>query len=55
MFSRPTSNRSTRKTGWIVAGKSLAEQDKSSFCFDIRITDEPDGKAAKTQTNMECA
>ena len=34
---------------WIVAGKSLAEQGKSSFYFDIKITDETNSKAEKAQ------
>ena len=32
---------------WIVAGVSLAEQGKSSFYFDIKITDETNSKAEK--------
>jgi len=32
---------------WIVGGKSLAEQGKSSVYFDIRITDETNTKAEK--------
>ena len=34
---------------WIVAGKSLAEQGKSSLYFDIKITDETNSKAEKAQ------
>lgn len=34
---------------WIVAGKSLAEQGRSSFYFDIKITDETNSKAEKAQ------
>ena len=34
---------------WIVAGRSLAEQGKSSFYFDIKITDETNSKAEKAQ------
>ena len=34
---------------WIVGGVSLAEQGKSSFYFDIRITDETNTKAEKAQ------
>lgn len=34
---------------WIVAGKSLLEQEKSSFYFDIKITDETNSKAEKAQ------
>ena len=34
---------------WIVAGMSLAEQGKSSFYFDIKITDETNSKAEKAQ------
>ena len=34
---------------WIVAGKSLAEQGKSSFYFDIKVTDETNTKAEKAQ------
>ena len=32
---------------WIVGGKSLADQAKSSFYFDIKITDETNTKAEK--------
>jgi len=32
---------------WIVGGRSLAEQNKSSFYFDIKITDETNTKAEK--------
>jgi 4-oxalocrotonate tautomerase len=34
---------------WIVAGRSLAEQGRSSFYFDIKITDETNSKAEKAQ------
>jgi len=34
---------------WIVAGKSLAEQRKTSIYFDIKITDETNSKAEKAQ------
>jgi len=34
---------------WIVAGKSLSEQGKSSVYFDIKITDETNSKAEKAQ------
>jgi 4-oxalocrotonate tautomerase len=34
---------------WIVAGKSLSEQGKSSVYFDIKITDETNTKAEKAQ------
>jgi 4-oxalocrotonate tautomerase len=34
---------------WIVAGSSLAEQGRSSFYFDIKITDETNSKAEKAQ------
>jgi 4-oxalocrotonate tautomerase len=34
---------------WIVAGKSLSEQGKSGFYFDIKITDETNSKAEKAQ------
>jgi 4-oxalocrotonate tautomerase len=34
---------------WIVAGKSLSEQGKNSFYFDIKITDETNSKAEKAQ------
>jgi 4-oxalocrotonate tautomerase len=32
---------------WIVGGATLAEQGKSSFYFDIKITDETNSKAEK--------
>jgi 4-oxalocrotonate tautomerase len=32
---------------WIVGGRSLREQAKSSFYFDIKITDETNTKAEK--------
>lgn len=34
---------------WVVGGLPLAEQDKSSFYFDIKITDETNTKAEKAQ------
>ncbi len=34
---------------WIVAGKSLTEQGKSSIYFDVKITDESNTKAEKAQ------
>jgi len=34
---------------WIVAGRSLTEQGKSSIHFDIKITDETNTKAEKAQ------
>jgi 4-oxalocrotonate tautomerase len=34
---------------WIVAGVSLAEQGKSSFYFDIKVTDETNTKDEKAQ------
>lgn len=34
---------------WIVAGKSLSEHRKSSFYFDIKITDETNSKEEKAQ------
>ena len=34
---------------WIVAGRSLTEQGKSSIFFDIKITDETNTKAEKAQ------
>jgi 4-oxalocrotonate tautomerase len=33
---------------WLVGGKSLSEQKKSSVYFDIKITDETNTKAEKT-------
>jgi 4-oxalocrotonate tautomerase len=38
---------------WIVGGKSLAEQDKSSIYFDIKITDETNSKVEKAQYIQE--
>jgi len=32
---------------WIVGGRSLAEQSKSSIYFDIKVTDETNTKAEK--------
>ena len=34
---------------WIVGGKSLTEQNKSSFYFDIKITDETNTKDEKAR------
>ena len=34
---------------WIVGGRSLAEQGKSSIYFDIKVTDETNTKAEKAQ------
>jgi 4-oxalocrotonate tautomerase len=34
---------------WIVGGKSLSEQKKSSVYFDIKITDETNTKAEKAK------
>jgi len=34
---------------WIVAGKTLADQGKSSIYFDIKVTDETNTKAEKAQ------
>jgi len=34
---------------WIVGGRSLSEQGKSSFYFDIKIVDETNTKAEKAQ------
>jgi len=34
---------------WIVGGRSLAAQGRSSFWFDIRVTDETNTKAEKAQ------
>jgi 4-oxalocrotonate tautomerase len=34
---------------WIVGGRSLAEQGKSSIYFDIKITDETNTKAEKAE------
>jgi len=34
---------------WIVGGRSLAEQDKTSVYFDIKITDETNTKDEKAQ------
>lgn len=38
---------------WIVGGKSLAEQNKSSIYFDIKITDETNTKGEKANYIME--
>lgn len=34
---------------WMVGGKLLSEQDKNSFYFDIKITDETNTKDEKAQ------
>ena len=34
---------------WLIGGKSLREQNKNSFYFDIKITDETNSKAEKAQ------
>lgn len=34
---------------WIVGGRTLSEQNKRSFWFDIRVTDETNTKAEKAQ------
>jgi 4-oxalocrotonate tautomerase len=34
---------------WIIGGKSLSELGKSSFYFDIKITDETNTKTEKSQ------
>jgi 4-oxalocrotonate tautomerase len=34
---------------WIVGGRSLAQQGKTSFTFDIKIVDETNTKAEKAQ------
>jgi 4-oxalocrotonate tautomerase len=34
---------------WIVGGRSLAEQRKNSFYFDIKITDETNTKVEKAE------
>ena len=34
---------------WIIAGKSLAAENKNSIYFDIKITDETNTKAEKAQ------
>ena len=34
---------------WIIAGQSLAAHGKSSFYFDIKITDETNSKSEKAQ------
>lgn len=34
---------------WVVGGRTLLEQGKSSFYFDIKITDETNTKAEKAQ------
>jgi 4-oxalocrotonate tautomerase len=39
----------TPRDSWIIAGRSLAEQGKNSFYFDIKITDETNTKDEKAQ------
>ena len=34
---------------WFIAGKTLVEHGKSSFYFDIKITDETNSKSEKAQ------
>lgn len=34
---------------WVVGGRTLSEQGKSSFWFDIRVTDETNTKDEKAQ------
>jgi len=34
---------------WIVGGRSLAEQDRTSFYFDIKVVDETNTKFEKAQ------
>lgn len=34
---------------WIVGGRSLSEQGKSSFYFDVKVTDETNTKAEKAR------
>ena len=38
---------------WFVGGKPLSEQDKSSFYFDIKVTDETNTKDEKAQYIQE--
>jgi len=38
---------------WVVGGKTLAEQGKSSIYFDIKITDETNTKAEKAEYILE--
>jgi 4-oxalocrotonate tautomerase len=38
---------------WIVGGRSLSEQGKSSIYFDVKITDETNTKAEKAQFIFE--
>ena len=37
------------KDCWIVGGKLLSEQNKNSFYFDIKVTDETNTKDEKAQ------
>lgn len=37
------------KDSWIVGGKLLSEQNKNSFYFDIKVTDETNTKDEKAQ------
>ena len=39
---------------WIVGGKSLAQQGRSSFYFDIKVVDETNTKQEKAQYIREC-
>ncbi|MCB1956623.1 MAG: 4-oxalocrotonate tautomerase family protein [Rhodocyclaceae bacterium] len=39
---------------WVVGGRTLAEQGKRSFYFDIRVVDETNTKAEKAQYIAEC-
>jgi 4-oxalocrotonate tautomerase len=38
---------------WIVGGRSLSEQSKSSIYFDIKVTDETNTKAEKARYIQE--
>jgi len=38
---------------WIIGGRSLSEQGKSSIYFDIKVTDETNTKAEKAQYIQE--
>ncbi len=39
---------------WVVGGRTLADQGKHSFWFDIRVVDETNTKAEKAQYITEC-
>jgi len=39
---------------WVVGGRSLAEQGKASFYFDIKVTDESNTRAEKAHYIAEC-